>query len=136
MKRGFSVSTVILVALLLGVLIMVGKIVNPPSAKDDHDHGDEQAQQQPPAKPMSKEQQAAMQKEQQQRMQAEIKKHQPPAPPKGGAVPRPKDALDPSAWQEHDMGAVSPKAEPEMPMGTPQIARPTDPSAPPTATKK
>jgi hypothetical protein len=115
MKRGFSVSTVILVVLLLGVLVWVGKVVNPPSAKDDHDHSEEQA---PPAKPMSKEQQVAMQKAQQQKMRDQMKQHYPP-PPSGKAHSAPKkDPLDASAWQEHDMGAVTPKPEPNASVPT------------------
>ena len=112
MKRGFSATTAILVVLLLGVLVMVGKIVNPPPGKDDHDHGDEQAPSQP-AKPVSKDQQIAMKKEQQEKMRAEMKKHQPPAPPKGMAASaaKKKDPLDASLWQESDMGAVTPKSD-------------------------
>ena len=43
MKRGFSASTVVLVALLLSVLFMVGKYVNPP-VKGGHDDHDEKSE--------------------------------------------------------------------------------------------
>lgn len=119
MKRGFSASTVILVALLLGVLFWVGKVVNPP-VKGGHDDHDEErpasTQATTPTKPAAPTPIAASGK--------------PTAPPTSGgslgdprmaAMPRkapgahppaPKpDGMDAAYWQEHDMGAV--KAKPD-----------------------
>ena len=126
MKRGFSASTVILVALLLGVLFWVGKVVSPPikSGHDDHDeHSEESSQKAPPAPNRTGP------------TPEQAKAHQPPSwtsgphpvndnsprevmPPKSmmkpnGKPPTPKpDEMDAGYFQRHNMGAVeAPKPE-------------------------
>ena len=135
MKRGFSASTFILVALLLSVLYGVGKYVNPPmkGGHDDHDEEKPAPTQTttqakpvtPPGKPPAPTQ------------AANGKPSAPPtsggpkmgAPTSGGQMddpriasmarkpqaahpPAPKsDGMDASYWQEHNMGTVTPKPD-------------------------
>lgn len=55
MKRGYSASTFILVAMLLGVLVWIGSKVNPPpvGGHDDHDEAKAAAASQPPEPKMA-----------------------------------------------------------------------------------
>lgn len=128
MKRGIDASTVILVAVLLVVLVLVGKVVNPPSAKGEHDHDHSEASSPPAAqKPLSGPDGKPMKPMTPSSMAQGpngMGKGMPPmtsGPPKGSGMPSmtsgpPKgyhpsapDGMDPSLWQEHEMGVVTPK---------------------------
>ncbi len=138
MKRGFSASTFILVALLLSVLYGVGKYVNPPTKGGHDDHDEEkpaptQATAQakpmtPPGKPSAPTQAAANGKQPIPSKPGEPKMNA-GAPTSGGAMGDPKmagiprkppgahppapksDGMDASYWQEHNMGAVTVKPD-------------------------
>lgn len=124
MKRGFSASTAILVALLIGILFWVGKVVNPPlkGGHDDHDHDHESASSAPaqkspspttpptasmkstmPSSPMDSQKMAQLKRE-------HMTPSKPPVstPTKQGAAPK-SDGMDASYWQENSMGTVTPK---------------------------
>lgn len=119
MKKGIDTFTVILVALLLGILVMVGKVVNPISTKGEHDHDHGAEASTPPA------QQPAAQRPPPQQSPPPSKGHperpdvtrgpgspkRPSMPPKG-AMPAPEpDGMDPLLWQQHEMGTVTPKPD-------------------------
>ncbi len=131
MQRRFSASTAILIVLLLGVLYAVGRVVNPPT-KADHDHDEAAASkeaqaakgQTPDAKAAPK--MGVQQEEMMKRKMMQARTDgRPAAEGKAGAKPATKpapkataaslhnapDGMDPSLWQEHEMGAVTIKPD-------------------------
>lgn len=131
MQRRFSVSTAILIVLLLGVLYAVGRVVNPPT-KAEHDHDEAAASKEaqaakgqspdPKARPKTEAQQEEMMRHKMMQARTDDK---PVAEGKAGAKPVAKaapkgmsvsahtapDGMDPSLWQEHDMGTVTIKPD-------------------------
>ena len=120
MKRGIDVSTIVLVAFLLGILILVGRVVNPPAAKGDHDHESEgSAQSAPPPKPQAPMKGApkmpgrmtAQDRDQMGKGMPPGAPSRPSTPPKAAAHTPPPDTMDPTLWQQQDMGTVTPKPD-------------------------
>ena len=130
MQRRFSASTAILVVLLLGVLYAVGRVVNPPTkGGEDHDHDDTPAAQQtaPPtaaAKPdvapprpgsPAKAPDAGpseMMKSKMMAMAEKAKKeHAHDMPTSAAHRSHAAEGMDPSLWQERNMGQVAVKPD-------------------------
>ncbi len=131
MQKRFSASTAILIVLLLSVLYAVGRVVNPPT-KAEHDHDEAAAKEAQAAKgqlpdPKARGKMSAQQEEMMKRkMMTARADDKPVMEAKAGTKPAIKptakttaasmhaaapDGMDPSLWQEHEMGAVTIKPD-------------------------